>query len=481
MVGLGYCESRVCDPEFQFKSCSFTSLSQSSSFSLLCYLHEYQLQDSRPSEADNQQKRVLENKIFSVRPRSGSLTPGENAEILFSHRHVAIGDDQLPVSVRVGERTFTLLLKGSTLSASGGHLFFSSKEHELASVDLGCLSAPVQHYTLYNIGEEDLVARVSIKPFRPELDEIKLGLSIVTVPARGTALIPLRFQPLISGMHDFVMIVEQEGCEAVNVKLLAMALDPYWTGPRAPPIPSSMFYPHATMPGQLLVLSSEVVDFGDLALYGVARRLVGLRNLTESVISFRWTLGSFGTALSVRPSSGILQPGETRLCQFTMRGIDGTRVYSNMDVLLESQNEDQRAIYAAALDAAIKDRERAAAGFILTDRGRTGKGRAGAYDVKGPSGSARVAMLSSTEFPSKLLASGFNPSITASPSAAMQEDTTLSSTTAGATLLNTSLRKGKHSLPVTDLDLRTSKYQVCVVPVLDIASSLGGGGGTYVS
>jgi len=43
------------------------------------------------------QLKVMDNKLFSIEPKKGSLAPGESCMVTLSYQHVMIGTDRLPV------------------------------------------------------------------------------------------------------------------------------------------------------------------------------------------------------------------------------------------------------------------------------------------------------------------------------------------------------------------------------------------------
>ena len=114
---------------------------------------------------------------------------------------------------------------------------------------------------------------------------------------------------------------------------------------------------------------------------------------------------------------------------------------------LETRDEDALQAHRTAVAAAASDRDAAAAGFTLSDAQRLGRGRAGA-----PAGNP--VTLTAAEFPANILAAGFNPTLTASLSPALQGNAPQTAERPMA------LRKGKTAVAVTDLDLRTTRYQV---------------------
>jgi hypothetical protein len=265
------------------------------------------------------------------------------------------------------------------------------------------------------------------------------------------------------GSREFSLSIQSKsgGSETLSVKLSGEA-----TLQSTPTAELAVREPVIRLPGQLLALSTETVDMGDLVVFGVVRRVVAVRNIADNPVSFRWLCGDLGSVLQIIPASGALLAGESRLCQVILRGLDGARIY-DLDIALESVDEAAQDDFENATLAASKDRDLASAGFTLTDQGRTGRGRAGAFDTAkapGSLSSARTVLLSSTEFPSKLLAPGFNPTLTTSMSPALQGDPAITSTGAlsASCSLGSSVRKGKQQLSVSDLDLRTSKYTVWV-------------------
>lgn len=462
----------------------------------LAYQPETWAKDSRPSARETQLKRILDTKQFTISPRKGALAPGATATLVWSYRPGVVGVDELPVKVAVGSASSSLVLRGETIASHIPRLHIALPTHALADIEVGTVEASVQHYVIRNVSNEDASVAISIAPLgpagEPDFHELECGLSNVVVPAQGSAVLPFRFQPLSAGPHAFDVTLDVSECtdesstdndsgssrpvlSTHTVRMTGLGVLHHALGvePNAgTPIlvckntSTLLVPPRLVVPGQLVTLSTELVDFGPVPAFGSAHRMVLLTNIAPQPVHFSWHMRRLSGVLAVTPAEGSLQPKETRVCIMVLKGTDGARVY-DLDVLLQTYNESEHASYVAALAAATVDRERTQQGFTITDQGRTGRGRSGAYDQRPAvlvGTSARAVTMTSTEFPAKMLSAGFNPSLTASFSPAMQSDSLSNTASLGATIALLSatgsvMKKGRQGLAVTDLDLRTSKYQ----------------------
>jgi len=43
----------------------------------------------------------MDNKLFSIEPKNGKLSPGETCSVTLTYRHAVVGTDRLPVTFKL--------------------------------------------------------------------------------------------------------------------------------------------------------------------------------------------------------------------------------------------------------------------------------------------------------------------------------------------------------------------------------------------
>lgn len=125
-----------------------------------------------------QQNFIVDNHLYSISPKRGSLAPKEKATIALSYRHGYVGSHRMPIILNVkngpastGKRgrhetqwisstiyfhltgkRMTLLFSGTTVPATNVYLHVPSNRFSFMPVPIGERDAPVQVMTLQNCG-----------------------------------------------------------------------------------------------------------------------------------------------------------------------------------------------------------------------------------------------------------------------------------------------------------------------------------------
>lgn len=226
--------------------------------------------------------------------------------------------------------------------------------------------------------------------------------------------------------------------------------------------------PTLVLQDQPAQLSHTRLNLGPSPLHAVLRRLVFVDNLlTHDRVRFRWRCGQYAGVVRVEPESGEVRPGEAVVCKVEFKPREGVRLY-NFDVCCEVWNatkEDERALRLRSM--AITRRTEAEY-FVITDQGRTGRGRAGGYRGGGQMGDTAGSRapadtfsgtLPAGVFPHKVLDPGPAPVVTSK----LEERPRSSGPKLQPVV-------GARSVVVNDTDLRTTKYQVRVDRVMKFRS-----------
>ncbi|XP_027821002.2 cilia- and flagella-associated protein 65 isoform X5 [Ovis aries] len=99
------------------------------------------------------QMRVQDNCIFSISPKAGSLSPGQEQMVELKYSHLFIGTDRLPVLFKVSHgREILLNFIGVTVKLEQKYVHFTSTSHQFIPVPIGDTLPPRQIYELYNGG-----------------------------------------------------------------------------------------------------------------------------------------------------------------------------------------------------------------------------------------------------------------------------------------------------------------------------------------
>ena len=103
---------------------------------------------------------VLDNQIFSISPRKGSLQPSEKVFISLTYRHSFTGGHRLPILFKLKNgpfrtgKSFMIIFAGSTVGKEKVYIHLPISQYSLASAALGSNNFPAQSLRLYNPGQK---------------------------------------------------------------------------------------------------------------------------------------------------------------------------------------------------------------------------------------------------------------------------------------------------------------------------------------
>ncbi|XP_017390682.1 cilia- and flagella-associated protein 65 isoform X7 [Cebus imitator] len=114
------------------------------------------------------QMRVQGNCVFSVSPKAGSLSPGQEQMVELKYSHLFIGTDRLPVLLKVSHgREILLNFIGVTVKPEQKYVHFTSTSHQFIPVPIGDTLPPRQnvflsqsHISLGNIPVQSKCSRL---------------------------------------------------------------------------------------------------------------------------------------------------------------------------------------------------------------------------------------------------------------------------------------------------------------------------------
>jgi hypothetical protein len=424
-----------------------------------------------PSEEEAQLKKYQDHKVFEISPSNGCLKPDQTAVVEFRYKHLFVGDNSIEMSISLnGKSVYRTSLTGTTSAESLPHLQFIDLLHEFEPVAIGAHEVPTQEYRLNNTGDADAHFSLDLSAL-DDIREENYGFSIFEcgtasgiVPAKGSVTIPWRFHPLEAKEYKISVPIRLEGLSDVSViTMKARGYQPEFNDPAAPSrltnrqrtMHSFPYHSCLTMAGQMAQLSVDGIDFGVARPLSVSRRVVFVSNRSKDhVIRFQWQTDSLSSVVKIYPESGLVEPGAAKICRVTFSALDGVRLYDH-DIRCEVYDQTVLDQYYRELEAASQAIERQKHEFVLTDKGRTGNQRAGAYLDKTASGNLPpMTALPLSAAATTTWKTGFQPSYTVSLSNQPLPD---------ASAL-TRFRTNQSTALAVDSEIRTKRYVVCRFP-----------------
>eukprot|EP00049_Salpingoeca_infusionum_P010994 m.189946 g.189946 ORF g.189946 m.189946 type:complete len:1840 (+) comp14803_c0_seq8:44-5563(+) len=461
------------------------------------------------TEEDATYEFIAEEKIFDVQPRQGTLAPGASCALTFTYKHSFVDVHTIPLLLRqnLSDAVVVLNLSGKTIATGNPFVQLASDTHEFDPVSIATSFPPVQHMHLFNPG--DVPARYYIDTEALVLHtQRNYGMSIFecgqiegTIPPKTEGIIPWQFHPIQARTYEVLVPIHIEGMQEspLLVTFRGRGVDPReekqrtrrttmvaqleaGTGPRrtlteddldkmaARSTSSSSIMtlpekgpprvPRLVLQGQLASLSSDVVDFGKVCLHSISRQLLFLQSRSESVARFEWDLGDYADIIAVLPPKGLVYPGESVMCTVEFRATDGVRMY-DASITCSLTDEQEALAFDEYKQRVETEREVQSQLFTYTDKVRTGRGHAGAVDVKylkhpKTSESAMAMNMDATLFPEKVLDAGAKNVLAASLSRSLEQASRSRPPSGNRKLQPVT---GAKKVVVHDTDLRTTKYQ----------------------
>lgn len=216
--------------------------------------------------------------------------------------------------------------------------------------------------------------------------------------------------------------------------------------------------PTLVLRGQPAQLSHTRLNFGPAPLHSVLRRLVFVDNLLgQQEISFAWDYGSYAGVVMVEPAQGVVPAGQACVCKVVFKPREGVRLY-NFDVccrVWNSTRERQREAKLRAVESKVTEQQDY---FMITDQGRSGRGRAGGYRGGAALGDTAGKRLSATAYGGVLALEAFASKALEPGMAPVVSNRVDGRPRFSGPKLQPVL--GQRSVVVSDSDLRTKKYQV---------------------
>ncbi|XP_041477861.1 LOW QUALITY PROTEIN: cilia- and flagella-associated protein 65-like [Lytechinus variegatus] len=325
--------------------------------------------------------RIMDNKLFTVEPSSGSLMPGQCQTVTLTYCHEFAGTDRLPVLFKIMRgREVLLNFTGVTVSQDRRYVHFPSNKHMFSPVPIGGVINPKQVYELYNGGGMEVMYQLDLTALE-QIQEENFNHRIFdclnpkgVIPAGRTAKVEWIFSPLEAKTYMVDVPIHIIGGDTALITFTGVGYDkrnlgttmPMTDGTELTGVPSVQSIP---LNEQLLYASEERVAFGNLPLFSEQRKVVYLTNRSPShTVSFEWYVTSEDDSqvLDIQPPQGTLHPGEGCMCKVVFTAI-GEPSFYDLDVICEVADETIMAEYRKELQDWEAEKERQKYEFTITE------------------------------------------------------------------------------------------------------------------
>ncbi|KAB0379834.1 hypothetical protein FD755_007618 [Muntiacus reevesi] len=327
------------------------------------------------------QMRVQDNCIFSISPKTGSLSPGQEQMVELKYSHLFIGTDRLPVLFKVSHgREILLNFIGVTVKLEQKYVHFTSTSHQFIPVPIGDTLPPRQIYELYNGGsvpvtyeiQTNILSQVQEKNFDHPIfhclnpkGEIQPGT---------TARVFWIFSPIEAKTYTVDVPIHILGWNSAVIRFQGVGYDPHVLGDAAPSHSLSLWdnsaiHSRLMVPGQNVFLSQSHISLGNIPVQSKCSRLLFLNNISKNeTIIFAWQLKplDFGE-VSVSPMEGKVAPEETIPFMVTLKASVHASFYS-MDLICKVYQQEQLRQYHKELQEWKDEKLRQEVEFTITDR-----------------------------------------------------------------------------------------------------------------
>ncbi|XP_017802489.2 cilia- and flagella-associated protein 65 isoform X2 [Papio anubis] len=327
------------------------------------------------------QMRVQDNCIFSISPKAGSLSPGQEQMVELKYSHLFIGTDHLPVLFKVSHgREILLNFIGVTVRPEQKYVHFTSTTHQFIPVPIGDTLPPRQIYELYNGGsvpvtyevQTDVLSQVQEKNFDHPIfcclnpkGEIQPGT---------TARVLWIFSPIEAKTYMVDVPIHILGWNSALIHFQGVGYDPHMMGDTAPfhnisSWDNSSIHSRLVVPGQDVFLSQSHISLGNIPVQSKCSRLLFLNNISKNEeIAFSWQPSplDFGE-VSVSPMIGVVAPEETVPFVVTLRASVHASFYS-VDLICKLYPQQLMRQYHEELQEWKDEKVRQEVEFTITDR-----------------------------------------------------------------------------------------------------------------
>ncbi|XP_018091209.1 cilia- and flagella-associated protein 65 isoform X2 [Xenopus laevis] len=329
-----------------------------------------------PSEIH--QMRIQDNKLFSVSPRSGVLSPGQQQRVQLMYRHDFVGTDRLPVLLKLSHgREILLNFIGVTVESGQRYVHFTGTKHTFTPMAIGSSNPSKQIYELFNGGSVAVIYEIDLEPLRKIQEQNYHHPIFQCLNPRGeilpgsTACVEWIFSPLEAKTYSVNVPIHILGGDSALITFEGIGYDRNVLGESAVFEVSSPIVttPRLKVPGQVVYITQQKVTFGDMPVFCKSSRLLFLNNPSQSEAAFfTWYAGSANASqtLQVSPLSGVARPGESTNITVTIQTGEQAAFYI-LDLVCEIYMEKALAMYEEELVRWEEEEERQSVEFTVSD------------------------------------------------------------------------------------------------------------------
>uniref|UniRef100_A0A8U8AJE2 CFA65 protein n=1 Tax=Geospiza parvula TaxID=87175 RepID=A0A8U8AJE2_GEOPR len=251
------------------------------------------------------QMRIQDNQLFSVSPKSGTLLPGQEESVHLSHRHEFIGNDRLPVLLKISYgHEILLTFSGVTVEHDQRYVHFASTKHVFAPIAVGGSHPPTQIYKLYNGGSMPVTFEVQLDNLMKIREKNFQHAVFACLTPRGeippgeSGHIGWIFSPLEAKTYTVDVLIQILEGDSTQITFQGVGYNPNVVEEAAT---SRQFFSSAvipgsarlTVPGQVTTLSHNRICLGNIPDCTKAGRLVFLNNISKSkAVVFNWQINA---------------------------------------------------------------------------------------------------------------------------------------------------------------------------------------------
>ncbi|OWF45565.1 hypothetical protein KP79_PYT24425 [Mizuhopecten yessoensis] len=342
---------------------------------------EYWAETGEFDEDELHEMKVMDNKLFTIEPKTGKLAPGECKTVTLTYKHTMAGTDRLPVLLKLARgREILLNFVGVTVEPDRRYIHFPSNKHMFTPIPVGEKNSPKQTYDLYNGGAVPVKFHIDLAPLdlltKENYDQpiFECLNPVGEIQPGRTLAIDWRFSPIEAKTYMIDVPIHVHNGDTAIVTFTGVGYDRRVMGDTMPisdqqdltGVPSIQSVP---LPGQLAYLSQERLSFGNMPLFSRARQLVFVINKSrDRDVSFEWhvTAQADSQYLSISPVRGRLAPGESKMCRIVFVACKVPSFY-DLDLVCEVTDEVELRDYKKRLQNWEKERERQKYEFTITE------------------------------------------------------------------------------------------------------------------
>eukprot|EP00494_Astrolonche_serrata_P032916 UN33185 len=188
-----------------------------------------------PSKREIEEEHILDNKIFEIIPKNGTLSVDEAKTIKIIYKHSEINKHSIKVLFKIEKgKRFILNLVGSTIHPTNylPKIVMNNTSVQFIDQPIGLKSYPIQYVRLRNDSKSKM--SYNIKHNASEINKNNHNYSIFNIPNHTQIMLPERshfipiiFQPLEQKSHRLnIIIITEAGGNSLEIEVCANGFNP---------------------------------------------------------------------------------------------------------------------------------------------------------------------------------------------------------------------------------------------------------------